>query len=82
MTIAYIDNPMGYICRLRRSDLMEVPDVAEKFESILTILASVLNIKVRFIILLDMFYIQSSDVFVNLVCSPRDDKDRPKKWTD
>ncbi|CAB5395731.1 unnamed protein product [Rhizophagus irregularis] len=45
MTIAYIDNPMGYICRLRRSDLMEVPDVAEKFESILTILASVLNIK-------------------------------------
>ncbi|CAG8648635.1 1161_t:CDS:10 [Ambispora leptoticha] len=45
MTIAYIDNPMGYICRLRRSDLMEVPDMAEKFESILTILASVLNIK-------------------------------------
>ncbi|CAG8477854.1 10374_t:CDS:2, partial [Acaulospora morrowiae] len=26
-------------------DLMEVPDVAEKFESILTILASTLNIK-------------------------------------
>ncbi|CAI2193680.1 13345_t:CDS:10 [Funneliformis geosporum] len=45
MTIAYLDNPMGYICRLRRSDLMEVPDMAEKFESILTILASVLNIK-------------------------------------
>ncbi|GBB89331.1 hypothetical protein RclHR1_01600003 [Rhizophagus clarus] len=45
MTIAYIDNPRGYICRYRRSDLMEVPDVAEKFESILPILASVLNIK-------------------------------------
>ncbi|CAG8771886.1 8992_t:CDS:2, partial [Acaulospora morrowiae] len=26
MTIAYLDNPMGYVCRLRRSDLMEVPD--------------------------------------------------------
>ncbi|CAG8614172.1 14501_t:CDS:2, partial [Acaulospora colombiana] len=30
---------------LSESDLMEVPDVAEKFESILTILASALNIK-------------------------------------
>ena len=50
MTMVYVDNPRGYISRLRRSDLMEVPDTVEKFDSILTILASVLNAKVRFML--------------------------------
>ncbi|CAI2175886.1 19774_t:CDS:2 [Funneliformis geosporum] len=45
MTIVYVDNPKGYICRFRRCDLMEVPDTVEKFDSVLSILASVLNAK-------------------------------------
>ncbi|RIA87204.1 hypothetical protein C1645_740297 [Glomus cerebriforme] len=45
MTIVYADNPKGYICRFQRCDLMEVPDTIEKFDSVLTILASVLNAK-------------------------------------
>ncbi|CAG8691326.1 964_t:CDS:2, partial [Ambispora leptoticha] len=47
MVMLYLDNPKGYICRIRRSELMEVPDTPEKFSSILTILASVLNLKSR-----------------------------------
>ncbi|CAG8713074.1 5760_t:CDS:2, partial [Ambispora leptoticha] len=43
MTV-YLDNPKSYICRIRR-ELMEVPDNAEDFPSILTIFASVLIIK-------------------------------------
>ncbi|PKK76475.1 hypothetical protein RhiirC2_772491 [Rhizophagus irregularis] len=45
MIMVYVDNPKGYICRFRRCDLMEVPDTVEKFDSVLTILASVLNAK-------------------------------------
>ncbi|GES91964.1 C2H2-type zinc finger transcription factor [Rhizophagus clarus] len=45
MTIVYADNPEGYICRFRRCDLMEVPDTVENFDSVLTILASILNAK-------------------------------------
>ncbi|CAG8541030.1 12439_t:CDS:10 [Ambispora gerdemannii] len=45
MSLVYADNPKGYVCRFRRCDLMEVPDIAEKFDSILIILASVLNAK-------------------------------------
>ncbi|CAB5396375.1 unnamed protein product [Rhizophagus irregularis] len=45
MSLVYADNPKGYICRMRRSNLMEVPDTAEKFDSILTILASILTAK-------------------------------------
>ena len=48
MSLVYADNPKGYICRFRRSNLMEVPDAAEKFDSILVILASVLNAKVSY----------------------------------
>ncbi|RIA92110.1 hypothetical protein C1645_821191 [Glomus cerebriforme] len=44
MTI-YMDNPKGYICRVRHGETMEVPDSAENFSSILEILASVLNMK-------------------------------------
>ncbi|CAG8592524.1 2405_t:CDS:10, partial [Acaulospora morrowiae] len=44
MTV-FLDNPKGYICRVQRGELMEVPDNAENFPYILTILASVLNIK-------------------------------------
>ncbi|CAG8634820.1 6524_t:CDS:2, partial [Diversispora eburnea] len=43
--IIHADNPKRYICRLQRGELMEVPDNEENFPSILTILASVLNIK-------------------------------------
>ncbi|GBC08988.1 hypothetical protein RclHR1_08520014 [Rhizophagus clarus] len=45
MALVYADNPKGYVCRFRRSQLMEVPDTAEKFDSILTILASILTAK-------------------------------------
>ncbi|KAG9301062.1 hypothetical protein G9A89_015798 [Geosiphon pyriformis] len=45
MTMLYLDKPKGYICRVRRSDSMEVPDKAGKFPSVLTILASILNAK-------------------------------------
>jgi len=58
MTIVYADNPKGYICRFRRCDLMEVPDTVEKFDSVLTILASVLNAKVRFMLFVLCFIIQ------------------------
>jgi len=46
MSLVYADNLKGYVCRFRRSNLMEVSDTAEKFDSILTILASVLTAKV------------------------------------
>ncbi|CAG8620838.1 4193_t:CDS:10 [Ambispora gerdemannii] len=46
MTVC-LDNPKGYICRVQRGELMEVPDNAENFPYILTILASVLIIKGR-----------------------------------
>ncbi|CAG8463353.1 12236_t:CDS:2 [Acaulospora colombiana] len=45
MSLVYADNPKGYVCRFRRSNHMEVPDTAEKFDSILSILASVLIAK-------------------------------------
>ncbi|CAG8694677.1 27711_t:CDS:2, partial [Dentiscutata erythropus] len=45
--IMVIDSPKGYICRIRRSELMEVPDTPEKFPSILIMLASILNLKSR-----------------------------------
>ncbi|RUS22742.1 hypothetical protein BC937DRAFT_87486 [Endogone sp. FLAS-F59071] len=45
MTMMYVDNPRGYIFRARRSELMEVPNVPEKFPVILIILAAVLNAK-------------------------------------
>ena len=56
----YADNPKGYVCRFRRCNLMEVPDTAEKFDSILIILASVLNAKVScmFFVLYICFDIQ------------------------
>lgn len=41
----FLDNPEGYICRIRRSEPMEVPSNAEEFPDILDILALVLNIK-------------------------------------
>ncbi|CAG8625303.1 6697_t:CDS:2, partial [Paraglomus occultum] len=44
MTVC-LDNPKGYICRVQRGELMEVPDNTENFPDILTILASVLIIK-------------------------------------
>jgi len=43
--MVYLDNPKGYICRIRHSELMEVPDNVEEFPDILDILASVLNTK-------------------------------------
>ncbi|CAG8501466.1 24364_t:CDS:10, partial [Cetraspora pellucida] len=35
----------GYVCRIRRGEVMEVPDNSENFPSILKILAAVLNLK-------------------------------------
>jgi hypothetical protein len=46
MTILYMDNPRGYICRVRRSKMLEIPDKEENLPTALTILAAVLNIKV------------------------------------
>ena len=48
--MVYLDNPKGYICRLRRSRLMEVPNDEENFSDVLEILASALNVKVRFML--------------------------------
>lgn len=45
MTIL-LNNPKGYVCRIRRGDLMQVPDIEENFPDVLQILAAVLNIKV------------------------------------
>ncbi|CAG8714941.1 7185_t:CDS:10, partial [Funneliformis mosseae] len=45
LTVVYADNPKGYVCRYRRCDTLQVPDTVEKFDSILMILASVLNAK-------------------------------------
>ena len=50
MIMIYLDRPKGYICRIKRSETMEVPDSSEKFPSILHILAAVLNAKVEFVI--------------------------------
>lgn len=47
--IVYLDNPRGYVCRIRRGELMEIPDNPENFPSVLTVLASVLNLKVSLI---------------------------------
>ncbi|RHZ84385.1 hypothetical protein Glove_82g40 [Diversispora epigaea] len=44
--IIHTDNLKGYICRFQHGKLIEVPDNEENFLSILTIFASVLNIKV------------------------------------
>ncbi|CAG8528390.1 11916_t:CDS:10 [Acaulospora morrowiae] len=45
LMMVYLDNPKGYVCRIRRGEIMEVPDTPENFSSALTILASVLNLK-------------------------------------
>jgi hypothetical protein len=83
MTLVYADNPKGYICRLRRCDLLEVPDTVEKFDSVLTILASVLNAKVRFMLFVLFFIIviQKLTYLKMLVCSTRDGKDGSKRST-
>ncbi|CAG8765462.1 5047_t:CDS:2 [Cetraspora pellucida] len=44
MTV-HLDNPQGYVRRIRRGEVMEVPDSPENFPSILKILAAVLNLK-------------------------------------
>ncbi|CAG8585714.1 22758_t:CDS:10, partial [Racocetra persica] len=49
MTILYIDVPKEYICRIRRSEVLEIPDKEENLLSVLAvlaILAAVLNIKI------------------------------------
>lgn len=65
MIMVYVDNPKGHICRFRRCDLMEVPDTVEKFDSVLTILASVLNAKVRFILSFSVS-LYKINIFVNV----------------
>lgn len=46
MTILRLDNPFGYVCRIRRSESMQVPDDEKNFPDILILLAAVLNFKV------------------------------------
>jgi hypothetical protein len=46
MTVLYMDNPCGYVCRARRSEMLEIPDKEENLQSIIFILAATLNIKV------------------------------------
>lgn len=65
MTLVYADNPKGYVCRYRRCDTLQVPDTIEKFDSILTILASILNAKVRFMLLI-LCFIDKVNIFVNV----------------
>ncbi|KAF0436972.1 hypothetical protein F8M41_004549 [Gigaspora margarita] len=45
MMVIRMDNPKGYICRVNRSNIMEVPHNEENFSDILEILAAVLNLK-------------------------------------
>ncbi|KAF0482067.1 c2h2-type zinc finger transcription factor [Gigaspora margarita] len=46
MVVVYMDNPHGYVCRIRRGDIMEVPDNEEKLSALLVILAAILNAKI------------------------------------
>ncbi|CAI2167142.1 12208_t:CDS:10 [Funneliformis geosporum] len=46
MTIMYMNNPHGYVCRIRRGEILEVPDKEENLSAVLVILAAVLNIKI------------------------------------
>lgn len=66
MAIVYADDPKGYICRFRRCDLMKVPDKIEKFDSVLMILASVLNAKVTLMFFVLCFINIQIDIFVNV----------------
>ncbi|GES88088.1 C2H2-type zinc finger transcription factor [Rhizophagus clarus] len=45
MTILRLDNPFGYVCRIRRSESMQVPDDEKIFPDVLMLLAAVLNFK-------------------------------------
>ncbi|RUP50053.1 hypothetical protein BC936DRAFT_140544 [Jimgerdemannia flammicorona] len=45
MTI-YMDRPCGFVYRVQRGEIMEIPDSDEKFPSVLEILATVLRIKI------------------------------------
>lgn len=45
MTILRLDNPFGYVCRIRRSESMQVPDDEKNFPDVLMLLAVVLNFK-------------------------------------
>ncbi|RIB23921.1 hypothetical protein C2G38_2032301 [Gigaspora rosea] len=45
MMVIRMDNPKGYVCRVNRSNIMEVPHSEENFSDILEILAAVLNLK-------------------------------------
>ncbi|CAG8670241.1 9222_t:CDS:10, partial [Funneliformis mosseae] len=45
MMILYLDNPCGYVCRLNRGEILEVPDDERFFSSVLLLLAAVLNLK-------------------------------------
>ncbi|CAG8532244.1 26124_t:CDS:10 [Gigaspora margarita] len=44
-TILRLDNPFGYVCRIRRSESMQVPDDEKNFPDVLILLAAVLNFK-------------------------------------
>nr|CAG8653771.1 11414_t:CDS:2 [Entrophospora candida] len=45
MAVMYMENPKGYISRIRRGELFEIPDEEENFPSLLNIIAAVLNFK-------------------------------------
>ncbi|RIA96714.1 hypothetical protein C1645_358445 [Glomus cerebriforme] len=45
MTILRLDNPFGYVCRIRRGESMQVPDDEKIFPDVLILLAAVLNLK-------------------------------------
>jgi hypothetical protein len=42
----FMDRPRGYVCRVQRGEITEIPDCEETFPNLLIVLASVLNIKV------------------------------------
>ncbi|KAG9296779.1 hypothetical protein G9A89_002176 [Geosiphon pyriformis] len=46
MTVMHMDNPHGYVCRIRRGEFLEVPDKEENLSALLVILAAILNIKI------------------------------------
>ncbi|RUS34368.1 hypothetical protein BC938DRAFT_480968 [Jimgerdemannia flammicorona] len=71
MTI-YMDRPCGFVYRVQRGEIMEIPDSDEKFPSVLEILATVLRIKLRLAIL-GLTFVENSQAvqrFRNLVPTP------------
>ncbi|CAG8544423.1 11317_t:CDS:10, partial [Paraglomus brasilianum] len=66
LMIMSIDNPVGYVTRVTRSDFFEIPESVEFFSSALELIGAVLLSKVIFIILIFHPYSIQTDLVVSL----------------